>query len=182
MATAKYPLIWRLLHWVIAIMVLAMLPIGFWMADRGEAGLWGALTGTLYASHKTVGFLVLWLMVVRLVFRLTITPPSYPPQMPAFIRRLAHSTHHLMYILLFAIALLGWAGVTAFPALSIAGGWSLPGMPFIPESRTLSKLLFTIHGWLAIVLSILVVVHIAGALKHKFIDKDGVFDRMSLKK
>jgi len=182
MATAKYPLIWRLLHWVIAIMVLAMLPIGFWMADRGEAGLWGALTGTLYASHKTVGFLVLWLMVVRLVFRLTITPPSYPPQMPAFIRRLAHSTHHLMYVLLFAIALLGWAGVTAFPALSIAGGWSLPGMPFIPESRTLSKLLFTIHGWLAIVLSILVVVHIAGALKHKFIDKDGVFDRMSLKK
>ncbi len=182
MATAKYPLIWRLLHWVIAIMVLAMLPIGFWMAYRGEAGLWGALTGTLYASHKTVGFLVLWLMVVRLVFRLTITPPSYPPQMPAFIRRLAHSTHHLMYVLLFAIALLGWAGVTAFPALSIAGGWSLPGMPFIPESRTLSKLLFTIHGWLAIVLSILVVVHIAGALKHKFIDKDGVFDRMSLKK
>jgi cytochrome b561 len=182
MATAKYPLIWRLLHWVIAIMVLAMLPIGFWMADRGEAGLWGALTGTLYASHKTVGFLVLWLMVVRLVFRLTITPPSYPPQMPAFIRRLAHSTHHLMYVLLFAIALLGWAGVTAFPALSIAGGWSLPSMPFIPESRTLSKLLFTIHGWLAIVLSILVVVHIAGALKHKFIDKDGVFDRMSLKK
>ena len=182
MATAKYPLIWRLLHWVIAIMVLAMLPIGFWMADRGEAGLWGALTGTLYASHKTVGFLVLWLMVVRLVFRLTITPPSYPPQMPAFIRRLAHSTHHLMYVLLFAIALLGWAGVTAFPALSIAGGWSLPSMPFIPESRTLSKLLFTIHGWLAIVLSILVVVHIAGALKHRFIDKDGVFDRMSLKK
>ena len=182
MATAKYPLIWRLLHWVIAIMVLAMLPIGFWMADRGEAGLWGALTGTLYASHKTVGFMVLWLMVVRLVFRLTITPPSYPPQMPAFIRRLAHSTHHLMYVLLFAIALLGWAGVTAFPALSIAGGWSLPSMPFIPESRTLSKLLFTIHGWLAIVLSILVVVHIAGALKHKFIDKDGVFDRMSLKK
>jgi cytochrome b561 len=77
---------------------------------------------------------------------------------------------------------LGWAGVTAFPALSIAGGWSLPSMPFIPESRTLSKLLFTIHGWLAIVLSILVVVHIAGALKHRFIDKDGVFDRMSLKK
>jgi cytochrome b561 len=180
--TAKYPLIWRFLHWVIAILVLAMLPLGFWMASRGEAGLWGALTNTLYNSHKTIGFLVLWLMVLRLVFKLTISPPSYPPQMPALIRRLANGTHHLMYVLLFAITLLGWAGVTAFPALSIVGGLALPGMPLIPESQALAKLLFKIHGWLAIVLSILVVVHIAGALKHRFIDKDGVFDRMSLKK
>lgn len=182
MTTAKYPLIWRILHWVIGIMVLVMLPVGFWMADRGEAGLWDALTNTLYSSHKTVGFLILWLMVVRLVFRLTITPPSYPPQMPSLIRRLAHSTHYLTYVLLFAIVLLGWAGVTAYPALSIVGGWSLPGMPFVPVSRPLHEILFAIHGWLAIVLSILVVVHIAGALKHRFIDKDGVFDRMSLKK
>lgn len=182
MTTAKYPLIWRYLHWSIAVLALVMLPIGFWMTNRAEANLWNALTNVLYTTHKSIGFLIIWLMLARLVFKLTVSPPSYPPQMPALVRKLAHSTHHLMYILLFAIPLLGWAGVTAYPALNLFFGLSLPGLPLIPESESLAKLLFTIHGWLAIALTVLIAVHIAGALKHRFIDKDGVFERMSLKK
>ncbi len=182
MIATKYPLLWRYLHWLIAILVFVMLPIGFWMVSRAEANLWNALTNVLYSVHKSIGFLIIWLMLARLVFKLTVSAPSYPPQMPAMIRKLAHSTHYLMYVLLFAIPFLGWAGVTAFPALNIVWGLSLPGLPLIPESKTLAKLLFTIHGWLAIALCVLIAVHIAGALKHKFIDKDGVFDRMSLKK
>lgn len=182
MTTAKYPLIWRYLHWLIAVLVLVMLPIGFWMASRAEADLWGALTSVLYSTHKSIGFLIIWLMLARLVFKLTVSPPSYPPQMPALIRKLAHSTHHLMYVLLFAIPLLGWAGVTAYPALTVFWGVALPGLPLIPESESLARLLFTIHGWLAIAFAVLIAAHIAGALKHRFIDKDGVFERMSLKK
>ena len=182
MIATKYPLLWRYLHWLIAALVFVMLPIGFWMMRRGDANIWDTLTNVLYSTHKSIGFLIIWLMLARLIFKLTVSAPSYPPQMPALIRKFAHGTHYLMYLLLFAIPLIGWAGVTAYPALNIAWGISLPALPLIPESESLAKYLFNIHGWLAIAFCFLIAAHIAGALKHKYIDKDGVFDRMSLKK
>jgi cytochrome b561 len=178
----RYPLVWRVLHWLIALMVLTLLVVGFWMVSRSEADLWDALTGNLYASHKAIGFSVLWLMVLRLVIRITRRPPEYPESVSSGIKKLAASTHHLMYLLLFAIPLLGWAGVTAYPALIVAGGVYLPAMPGIPEDQALAKQLFSIHGTLAIVLCVLIAIHIAGALKHLLINKDGVFERMGLGK
>jgi len=178
----RYPLVWRVLHWLIALMVLTLLVVGFWMVSRSEADLWDALTGNLYASHKAIGFSVLWLMVLRLVIRITRRPPEYPESVSSGIKKLAASTHHLMYLLLFAIPLLGWAGVTAYPALIVAGGVYLPAMPGIPENEALAKQIFSIHGTLAIVLCILSAVHIAGALKHFLITKDGVFGRMGFGK
>jgi len=182
MASDRYPFFWRVLHWLIAIPVLALLVIGFWMVTRSEADLWDALTGNLYASHKAIGFSVLWLMVLRLIIRITHRTPAYPPSMPKGIIKLAKSTHHLMYLLLLAIPLLGWAGVTAYPALIVAGDIYLPAMPGIPEDQALAKRLFSIHGTLAIVLCVLIAIHLAGALKHLLIDKDGVFGRMGFGK
>lgn len=177
-----YPSFWRFLHWLMAVLVMALLIVGFWMVDRSDANLWDGLTGNLYASHKAFGFLVLWLMVIRLVVRLTRGVPDYPPGMSDTIRKLAKSTHYLMYLLLFAVPLLGWAGVTAFPALVIAGGFHLPAMPGVPQDEALAKQLFSIHGTLAIALCVLIAVHLAGALKHLLIDKDGVFERMGFGK
>jgi cytochrome b561 len=178
-AATKFSVMQRVLHWIVAVCVLALLPIGFWMADRGEAGLWDNLTGNLYASHKTVGFIVLWLVIWRIILRARRAAPSYPSSVPAMIQILAKKTQRWMYILLLAMPLTGWAGVTAFPALNIFAGLHLPAMPFIPQDQALAKQIFEVHGWLAIALCVLVALHVAGALKHKLIDRDGVFEHMT---
>lgn len=161
-------------------LVLVLLPIGFWMVDRGQANLWDGLTSGLYTSHKVLGFTVLWLVVWRLVLRAWGTAPAYPPSVPAGIQALAKATQWVLYGLLLAIPLLGWAGVTAFGALNIIGGLSLPAMPGIGADKALAKDIFAVHGWLAVAMCVLLFLHIAGALKHRLIDRDGVFDHMSL--
>lgn len=173
----KYPAGWRVLHWVIALLVLTLLPVGLWMASRAEADIWGALTNILYSVHKAIGFSVLLLMILRIVVRIRLKSPPYPEEMPRTLQLAAKSVHNLMYILLVVTPLFGWAGVTAYPALTILGDFSLPGMPFVPEDEELAASLFYIHGWLAITLGVLIAGHIAAALRHLF-RKDGIFHRM----
>jgi len=84
-----------------------------------------------------------------------------------------------MYLLLLVVPLLGWAGVSAFPALITIAGYHLPAMPGIPKDQALAKQIFEIHGTLAMALLILVVGHVAAALKHLFINRDNVFQRMT---
>lgn len=173
----KYPAGWRVLHWLIALMVLLLIPTGLWMAARGEAGIWGALTNTLYTWHKAIGFSVLLLMIVRIAVKVRVKSPPYPDELPRRLQLAAKSLHHLLYLLLVLTPLLGWAGVTAFPALVTVGGYDLPAMPFVPQDRELAARLFDIHGALAITLSVLVTGHIGAALRHMF-RKDGIIRRM----
>ncbi|MDO8908428.1 MAG: cytochrome b/b6 domain-containing protein [Pseudohongiella sp.] len=173
----KYPVGWRVLHWVMALMVLTLIPIGLWMASRAEADLWGELTDTLYAWHKAIGFSVLLLMIVRIVVKVRVKSPPYPDDMPRKLQMAAKGLHHLMYVLLVLTPLFGWAGVTAFPALVTLGGYDLPAMPFVPQNGYLANTLFEIHGALAIALAVLVLGHIAAAFRH-MLRKDGIFRRM----
>jgi cytochrome b561 len=173
----KYPAPWRLLHWVMALMVISLIPIGRWMTARGEAGLWDTLTNALYSWHKAIGFAVLILMVVRLGMKMMFRTPPYPSTLSPGLQKAAKGLHHLMYVMLFATPLLGWAGVTAFPALITLGGYHLPAMPGVPVDRALSSLLFQWHGLAASALALLLIGHIAAAFRHMF-RKDGIFKRM----
>lgn len=173
----KYPASWRVLHWIMALMVLALIPIGLWMTSRAEADIWGGLTDTLFNWHKAIGFSVLLLMILRIVMKVRWRGPPYPDEMLHQLQRAARGVHHLMYVFLVLTPLFGWAGVTAYPALVTLGGYELPPMPFIPEDSELADSLFGIHGALAITLGVLVVGHIAAALRHLF-RKDGIFRRM----
>jgi len=112
----------RWLHWIVAVMVLTLLPVGFWMVDRAGANIWDDLTGTLYGAHKAMGFTVLWLVVWRLILRTMNKAPGYPDSVSEPVRRLAKTSQWVTYALLVSIALLGWAGVTAFGALNTLGG------------------------------------------------------------
>ncbi|MEX0738960.1 MAG: cytochrome b/b6 domain-containing protein [Pseudohongiella sp.] len=173
----KYPAGWRLLHWLMALMVLTLIPIGLWMTARAEADIWGRLTDTLYSSHKAVGFAVLLLMIVRISVKIWLKGPPYPDEMPRKLQMAAKGLHHLMYVLLVLTPLFGWAGVTAYPALVTLGGYHLPAMPFVPQGDQLAARLFAIHGALAISLGVLVAGHITAAFRH-MIRKDGIFRRM----
>lgn len=174
----KYPAGWRVLHWVMALMVLALIPIGLWMTSRAEAEVWGDLTDALFNWHKAIGFSVLLLMIVRIVVKIRWKTPPYPDEMPRKLQMAANGLHHLIYLFLVLTPLFGWAGVTAYPALVTLGGYHLPAMPFVPEDRELANRLFAIHGVLAITLGVLIVGHIGAAVRH-MLRKDGIVRRMT---
>jgi cytochrome b561 len=174
----KYPGSSRLLHWLTAIAVFGLVPIGIWMASRGAAGNFDALTNTLYSWHKLIGFTVLWIVVARIIIKLRTVTPPYPATMPRWQSAAAHGLHGLIYVLLLVVPLSGWAGVSAFPALVTVGGYNLPPMPFVPVNETLAKSVFQFHGAAAITLAVLVVGHIGAAVMHLIVFRDGVFQRM----
>ncbi|MBC52928.1 MAG: cytochrome B [Gammaproteobacteria bacterium] len=173
----KYPVGWRVVHWLVAVMVLTLIPVGLWMTARGEANVWGALTNALYSSHKAIGFTVLLLMLMRIAMKIRLGTPSYPDTMPRRLAQAATGLHHLLYLLLVLAPLSGWAGVTAYPALVTLGGYDLPAMPFVPQNRELAEQLFGVHGALAITLAVLIVGHIGAAVRH-MLRKDGIVRRM----
>lgn len=168
----------RVVHWLIALLVLTLIPVGLWMASRSEAGIFDDLTNTLFAWHKAIGFSVLMLMILRIALKTRFGTPQYPADMRRPLVIAAKSLHHLIYVLLVVVPLMGWAGVTAFPALITLGGYDLPAFPFIPQDQDLATRLFGIHGVLAITLAVLVAGHIIAALRHLILKKDGVFQRM----
>ena len=176
--TSKYPLSLRLVHWITVLLLLALVVLGFWMTDRSAANIWDALTNTLYAWHKALGFAALLIVGLRLAIRArTQTVPDSAP-LPQIQRKLIRLVPASLYLLLLAMPLFGWAGVTAFPALITLGGYHLPAMPGVPVDQVLAKQLLGIHGTLAIVLIVLALGHILAGLKHLLIDKDGIFNKI----
>ena len=177
-SSPRYSLPARLMHWVTALCVLVLFPLGVWASWRAEADIWDDLTNTIFAWHKTIGFAVLILMVLRVVIRLRSVVPAYPRSMATWEISASKATHHLLYLLLFIVPLLGWAGATAFPALDILAGMHLPAMPFIPTGEPLANSLFDWHENIAIVLGVVLALHIAAAIRHLVVKRDRVVDRM----
>lgn len=167
------------LHWLTVLCLLVLFPLGKWMTARAAANLWDDLTNLIYGWHKLIGMAVLILIVLRILAKLVSPDPAYGPGVSRAVQVLAKSVHGLMYLLLLVVPLLGWAGVSAFPALITIGGYHLPAMPGIPKDQALAKQIFDIHGTLAMVLLVLIVGHVAAALKHLWIDRDRVFQRMT---
>jgi cytochrome b561 len=174
----KYALGWRILHWMIAALVMATIPIGLTMAARAGANIFDDVTNALYAVHKAIGISVLLLMLLRIAARYRNRVPSYPASLPRVQEIAARIMHYVLYALLVLTPLLGWAGVTAYPALTIAGVFRLPPFPLVPQSEALAETLFAVHGIVALTLAGLVLGHIAAAMRHLLVKKDGIFQRM----
>ena len=131
----------------------------------------------LYNWHKWAGVTILVLSAARLLWRLTHQPPA-DVAMPTWQRRVAHATHIGFYVLFFAVPLIGWAYSSAagFPIVWF-GVLQLPD--FVPVSRELADAIKPFHQWSAYALGALVALHVAGALKHQFVDRDGLIGRMA---
>lgn len=168
----------RLMHWLVALSIPVLIALALWMTARAGANLWDDQTNLLYGLHKALGFTVLCLMVLRLFLKLRAAAPAYPASLSPAQILLAKTVHGLLYVLLFAVPLLGWAAVTAYPALITVAGYHLPAMPWITPNVDLAKQLFELHGTLAFALGALALGHIAAALRHLLVKRDGVFQRM----
>ena len=131
--------------------------------------------------HKWAGVTILALSLWRLVWRLTHRPPALPARieraMPGWQRVAFHGTHHLMYLLFFAVPLLGWAYSSA-KGYPIVWFGVLPLPDWVPVSEPLAQVLKPLHALSAYGLIGLVALHVAAALKHQFVDRDGLIDRM----
>ena len=166
----------RHLHWLTSAFVLAMIPMGFYMVYRGEVTKFDALTNILYDSHKLSGFILLWIVVARLTYRLAKGAPASEPTLEPWQKTVSHFTHWGLYALLLIVPILGWIGVSLYPALSIHGWFSLPALA--SPNQKMSETVLNLHKLGAIILALIVVTHISAALFHHFIRKDGVLRRM----
>jgi len=162
------------LHWLLAAALMASFCVGLFMSDMATS----PLKLKLYNWHKWAGITILALSGLRLLWRLGHRPPP-DVAMPHWQQRAAHLTHALMYGLFFAVPLAGWAYSSAagFPVV-LFGVWPLPD--FMPADRALAEAIKPWHGNLAFALAALVLLHVAAALKHHFIDRDGLLRRMGL--
>lgn len=161
------------LHWLLALLITASLGVGWYMVDLPVS----VQRLKLFNWHKWAGVTISVLSAARLLWRLLHPAPALPDSMPAWQRAASHASHGLLYVLFFAIPLVGWAYSSAagFPIVWFG---VIPLPDWVPRSRELAEALKPWHGWLAYALAIGVVVHIAAALKHYWIDKDTVMARM----
>ena len=162
----------RLLHWTMAALILAMLFIGVGMvATVSEKHQW------LLAIHKPLGIAILLLAIVRLVVRLRNPPPPLPADLPALQRLAAHISHWLLYALMIAMPLIGWAMLSAggYPVM-LTSSLRLPAI--LPENAWAFAWLRTAHGVLAYLLFFTFLAHMGAALYHGLIRRDGVLRSM----
>jgi cytochrome b561 len=169
----RFALLSRILHWLMAVLLLGMIFIGVSMvASLGNYG-W------LVAVHRPLGILILILAIIRLINRMFTTLPPFPPTMSRMERRIASASEKLMYGLMLALPLVGWAMLSAghYP-IKMFGAVHLP--PILPASPALHALLRTTHTVLAYLLFAAFIAHLGGVLFHTLIIRDRLLDRMAL--
>jgi len=194
--TNRYTKVAVILHWLIALGIFSMFALGWFMSDLPKEAPkqltydlfnWGIYTWQLteeasprtfyFNLHKSIGVTILALVIIRILWRFTHTPPALLSSYKSWERKLATGAHHLLYLLMVVLPLSG-----VLMALNSKYGIKWFGMPFITGSDNKSARDFwvQVHEFIGLILLFIIVLHILGALKHKFIDKDETLNRMKL--
>ncbi len=169
----------KTLHWLIALFIFVLFPLGWVMGDFS-----GVQKFQAYNFHKSLGITVLALLVLRIIWRLFNPVPELPASMPERQKKAAHALHYLLYLTIFAVTLAGWAVISTSSRPSVLFQLtSFPQLPWLSDLAAADKkayhhLFEEVHEFLGWALLVLVVVHIAGALYHGIVLKDGVFSSM----
>ncbi len=172
-ALQRFTPLQRALHWLMAACILTMLFIGVGMVSTIAPKYL-----PLIAIHKSLGAVILLLVLIRLGVRLRYGAPPLPSDLPEPMKLAAHLSHYVLYGLMFAMPILGWAMLSAanYPVV-LFGGLRLPAIA--PQSASLHTLLWNAHFYLAFVFFAVVLLHLAAALFHALVRHDGVFQTMA---
>ncbi len=169
----QFPAISRLLHWLMALMVLSMLFIGIGMAATESPRY-----HVLISIHRPLGISVLAVVIIRIVNRLLNPPPPLPAGLPGWQRVAAEGSHYLLYALMLILPLVGWCMLSAMPyPVVFAGSWHLPAI--LPPNPTVYAWLRQTHTVLALLLFLTFLVHFGAALLHGLVLRDGVLQSMA---
>jgi len=161
------------LHWLMAVMLFGLFGLGIYMADLPLS----PEKLQLYSWHKWAGVTFFVLVWLRLLWRVSHRPPPFPAQMSAGQQRAAHLGHIALYVFMLAIPLSGWLMSSAKGFQTVWFGM-IPLPDLVEKNRELGEILALVHKGFGIALMILVIGHIAMALKHQFKDRDGTLSRM----
>ena len=169
----RYDRVAMVLHWTIAVLALFQIALGWWMLDLPKSP--PGLRAGWFNVHKSIGMSIGLLMLARLGWRLSHVAPALPASLPRWQARAARLSHGLLYAALIAQPLVGYLGssFTRYPIKYF--GITLPHWGW--DAPALKQVCSNVHFALACLISALVVLHVAAALKH-FLARDGVFQRM----
>lgn len=161
-----------LLHWVLAILIVGLVALGWYMmAIEDEPG-----SGWYFDIHKSFGIVVFALVLLRVLWRAKHQPAALPANLPTWQVRLSSITQWALYGCMVLMPVIGFLGASYSKKGILFFGIQIPR--WLVSNRDSAELFFSLHSALAWVLVGLVAIHIAGGLKHLFVDKDGVFQRM----
>ncbi len=161
------------LHWLIALLVFAAFPLGLYMHDLPLS----PYKLRLYSYHKWLGVCVMLFAVIRLSWRVSHRPPALPDSMRGWEKLAAESMHYMLYILLFAIPLSGWLMSSAKGFQTVLFG-VIPLPDIINKDKFLGEFLQQVHESFNWILLVMVCAHIAASIKHHFIERDDILERM----
>ena len=156
------------LHWITVALVLLQAYLGFTFALSEP----GPARDGIFIWHKTVGVVILLAALARLAYRLKNPPPPFPPELPAWERIAAVWNHRLFYTLLIAMPIVGFVAVSGYangPTTPLVGGIQVPVIPGV--SKETGDLAGELHELAAYTLVALILLHVAAALKHQFVDR-----------
>lgn len=161
------------LHWIVAVIVLLMLSGSFFLDDVPER-----FQATAYMIHKSMGLTVLFLMLLRFLWIIHKGKPALPSSIPAWERGLSRIIQYSLYVFLIMMPVCGWVMSVAENRIPVYFGLLKLPLYGVPVDKALSKFMGQSHTAIAWILIGLITLHIAGALKHYFIDKDDIMKRM----
>jgi len=168
----RFTALQRTLHWLMAICILGMLFIGVGMVSTIDSKYL-----TLVSIHKPLGIAILLLALLRLVVRLRDGAPPLPRNMPEPMRLAARLSHVAFYVLMIAMPLIGWAMLSAADYPVVIASWHLPVI--VAPDASLHSMLWNAHRFLAFAFFALILLHLAAALFHALVRRDGVYEAMA---
>ncbi len=162
------------LHWLVAFVVLGMFTLGVWMTGLTYYDEWYKLGPDI---HRSIGILLLFVMLVRVIWRILNVKPKDEPQVSSLQRRVAHGVHLMLYGLIFAMIISGYLISTADGRpIEVFGLFSVPAT--ITGVANMEDIAGKVHWYLALLLISLAALHTMAALKHHFIDRDRTLKKM----
>ena len=171
--TDHYPATSKLLHWLVAICVLTTAPVAIAMIRVSK----GPTQDALYNFHKSLGVLILILMILRLINRLAVGAPIADPGIEPWQNTVSSIVHTSFYVLLLAMPIVGYVANSVYGASTpFFGLFDLP--PIAGKNEALATQLFTLHRWAGWIVIVLALAHVSGALYHYVIRRDNVLQRM----
>lgn len=168
----KYSSPAKFFHWTLAVLIPSLVGLGWYMMSVEEepGSEW------LFDLHMSLGLTAAALIAMRLFWRLRHVPAALPSALPAWQVKASRYTHKLLYLLLILMPTSGYLGAS-FSGDSVAY-FGVPTLSWASKNDLIKEQFFTIHSWIAWILVVAIALHVLAALKHLFLDRDGVFERM----
>jgi cytochrome b561 len=171
---SRYSATAKCMHWLIALVVILMIPEGLIMKRLIDEG---PTRERLYDLHEAVGALVLIVMIVRLGRRFLFGAPSPDETLPPFERRASLAAQYAFYVLLIVMPVLGWIGTNAYgDPVSVFGLFTFPAL--VGKDEAFSDQVFVWHLAVGLIIAGLILAHAGAALYHRYVKRDGVLARM----